>query len=373
DENGTEVAKVAVTVDGTWQKRGHSSKIGVVFVISVATGEILDYEVKSLVCYECRAREHMDRDSEEYKAWKASHTNCHINHSTSSEDMEASAAVEMFGRSVEKLHLKYTTFVGDGDSSSFWSSARSHDCKIWRQISCSQRGVWGHVQKRMGTALRKKLADGKGVAGKGRLTDKVINRIQNYYGNAIRENCGNLQGMKESIKAIQCHMIVDEDMSLKKQHRHCPKDKDTWCKFWADMHNKTNTYDNSKRLPAVFMKELDPIFKRLSDNALLSRCLQGFTQNQNESVNSQLWSRCSKTTFVGVRKVQIAVCETVAVFNTGAASKAVIMDLSGVNPGQSMLKALRDQDKRRIVTAGRKVSVKYRTQRKILWAKRKSK
>ncbi|CAH3114455.1 unnamed protein product, partial [Pocillopora meandrina] len=356
-------------------EKGHSSKIGVVFVISVATGEILDYEVKSLVCYECRAREHMDRDSEEYKAWKASHTNCHINHSTSSEDMEASAAVEMFGRSVEKLHLKYTTFVGDGDSSSF----EAMTAKFGDKYPVVKEECVGHVQKRMGTALRKfkkemkgrKLADGKGVAGKGRLTDKVINRIQNYYGNAIRENCGNLQGMKESIKAIQCHMIVDEDMSLKKQHRHCPKGKDTWCKFWADMHNKTNTYDNSKRLPAVFMKELDPIFKRLSDNALLSRCLQGFTQNQNESVNSQLWSRCSKTTFVGVRKVQIAVCETVAVFNTGAASKAVIMDLSGVNPGQSMLKALRDQDKRRIVTAGRKVSVKYRTQRKILRAKRK--
>ena len=64
DENGTEVAKVAVSVDGTWQKRGHSSKIGVVFIISVATGEILDYEVKSLVCHECRARNHMDKDSE---------------------------------------------------------------------------------------------------------------------------------------------------------------------------------------------------------------------------------------------------------------------------------------------------------------------
>ena len=43
DENGTELAKVAVSVDGTWQKRGHSSKIGVVFVISVATGEILEF------------------------------------------------------------------------------------------------------------------------------------------------------------------------------------------------------------------------------------------------------------------------------------------------------------------------------------------
>ena len=45
EEEGTRVAKVAVSVDGTWQKRGHSSKIGVVFVISIRTGKILDYEV----------------------------------------------------------------------------------------------------------------------------------------------------------------------------------------------------------------------------------------------------------------------------------------------------------------------------------------
>ena len=41
--------------------------------------------------------------------------------------------------------------------------------------------------------------------------------------------------------------------------------------------------------------------------------------------------------------MRIAVCETVTVFNTGAANKAVIMDLSGVNPGRSMLKAMRQQ------------------------------
>ena len=35
------IALVSVTVDWTWQKRGHSSKIGVVFIISVDTGEIL--------------------------------------------------------------------------------------------------------------------------------------------------------------------------------------------------------------------------------------------------------------------------------------------------------------------------------------------
>ena len=56
EEEGEEkVAHVSVTVDGTLQKRGNSSKIGVVFVISVETGEILDYEVKSLFCHGCKA------------------------------------------------------------------------------------------------------------------------------------------------------------------------------------------------------------------------------------------------------------------------------------------------------------------------------
>ena len=40
--NGQKATKVAVSIDGTWQKRGHSSKIGVVFAVSVRTGEVLD-------------------------------------------------------------------------------------------------------------------------------------------------------------------------------------------------------------------------------------------------------------------------------------------------------------------------------------------
>ena len=47
--NGQKTTKVAVSMDGTWQKRGHSSKIGVVFAVSVRIGEVLDYEVKSLI------------------------------------------------------------------------------------------------------------------------------------------------------------------------------------------------------------------------------------------------------------------------------------------------------------------------------------
>lgn len=51
----------------------------------------------------------------------------------------------------------------------------------------------GHVQKRVGSRLRKLklkykgklLADGKPITGPGRLTDRVIDTLQNYYGLAI--------------------------------------------------------------------------------------------------------------------------------------------------------------------------------------------
>ena len=50
----------------------------------------------------------------------------------------------------------------------------------------------------MGSRLREckkkmrwtKLKDGLAVGGKNRLTDKVINKIQNYYGQAIHGNIG---------------------------------------------------------------------------------------------------------------------------------------------------------------------------------------
>ena len=54
----------------------------------------------------------------------------------------------------------------------------------------------GHIQKRMGNALRtlkkdykgRKLSDCKTVGGKGRLTKERIDSFQRYYGKAIREN-----------------------------------------------------------------------------------------------------------------------------------------------------------------------------------------
>ena len=53
DEVSDDVVDAAVSFDGTWAKRGFTSLTGVVFVISVDTGEVLDYHVLSKECRKC--------------------------------------------------------------------------------------------------------------------------------------------------------------------------------------------------------------------------------------------------------------------------------------------------------------------------------
>ena len=137
-----DIANVAVTVDGTWQKKGHSSKIGVIFVISVDTGEILDHEFKSLFCHECKAHNNDDKESDKHKKWKDAHKKrCGINHEGSSEEMEAVAAVQIFSRSIETRKLRYTTFVGYGYSSSFGCVKEALGKNLAQPIRSKKRNV----------------------------------------------------------------------------------------------------------------------------------------------------------------------------------------------------------------------------------------
>ena len=54
EQAADDILDVAVTFDGTWAKRGFPSLTGVVFVISVDTGEVtLDYHVLSKACQNC--------------------------------------------------------------------------------------------------------------------------------------------------------------------------------------------------------------------------------------------------------------------------------------------------------------------------------
>ena len=350
--------------------------MGVVFILSVATGEVLDYVVKSLRCHECVTHNTRYRnDVSGFNTWYEGYKHkCSINHVGSSGSMETSGAIDIFLRSIVKRSLMYNIFVGDGDS----------DCFGKVSVECAKLGIGyeiikeecvGHIQKRLGTALRElkrklrgiKLADGKTVGGRNRLTDHIIDKMQNFYGEAIRANSGNLQAMKNAIWAIFYHMIRSDDSSLSEQHKYCPHNG--WCKFWAD---KTN-YLEDKRLPSVFLKELKPIFMRLTNDDLLSRCLNGLTQNQNESINGILWSKCPKTKFCSKTKVELAVSETICQFNAGSIEDSALHDMYGYNATTNMLESLQIIDKERIRHAAKKITEKARLERRKRRSKSKSK
>ena len=252
--------------------------------------------------------------------------------------METQSGVEMFLRSIKTRNLRYTVYVGDGDSSCY---AKVHDAcfdKYGASYAALKEECVGHIQKRMGSDLReykrknkgRKLNDGKPVGVIGRLTDAFIDRIHNNYGEAIRNN-SDVPSMKNAIMAIYHHMIKDDNLSLVQQHKYYPKTPSTRCKYSLDKLYDNGTYSENCRLPTVFKPELKHLFERLSDEERLKRCIQSLTQNQNESVNNILWTLCTKRTF----------CD----------AKTHVLQNCSCDPKVKMLTSLRKENEQRITHA----------------------
>ncbi|GFU90322.1 uncharacterized protein TNCV_4947041 [Trichonephila clavipes] len=89
-----------VSVDGTWQRRGHMSLNGCVSVISIDTGKILDLEIMTQYCKMCELNVKREHVCSNYKG--------------SSGNMEAVGAFRIFERSLIKRDLQYTEYYGDG-------------------------------------------------------------------------------------------------------------------------------------------------------------------------------------------------------------------------------------------------------------------
>ena len=63
------------------------------------------------------------------------------------------------------------------------------------------------------------ISDGKEIGrGKGRLTDKVINTIQNHYGMAIQQNTNNFYAIKKAGTAALHHSTTNEDPEKRHQY-----------------------------------------------------------------------------------------------------------------------------------------------------------
>ncbi|GFT72445.1 uncharacterized protein TNCV_1625031 [Trichonephila clavipes] len=261
---------LTVSGDGTWKTRGYSSLIGVCTVIGAETFKVLDREVLSSFCKGC----------DSYKGVKFG--------------IKYNKCKERIRFHVEKIILALL------------------------KIECV-----GHVQKRMGTRLRKlklvyskkKLSDGKTIGGKGRLTNSLIDKLAHYYGNTIRCNSTSVKEMRKAIWAVWGHSCSTDDEPM---HWFCPTNPNTWY---------------------------------LSHPALLKKCLGGKTQNPNESLNSLIWKFCPKTIGSSLQIAEIAENLATSVFNEGNQILITILEKFGLKISRNVCVSLAERDNRRIFTS----------------------
>ena len=105
----------------------------------------------------------------------------------------------------------------------------------------------------------------------------------------------------------------------------------------------------------------------------MNRCLQGLTQNQNESLNGVLWSICPKNIFCRWKTVESAAREAINQFNVSALASAELLSSLSINPGSNMMHEIGKENTRRINAAAKKVTGKARVNRQRLRSKKKNK
>ncbi|KAL7290650.1 hypothetical protein TKK_0015411 [Trichogramma kaykai] len=359
---------ITVSGDGTWRKRGFFSLYGIVTLIGYKVGKIVDYTVQSKYCKACEYwKKHAD--SEKYAEWLEAHKlERNVNHEGSSGKMEIDSAVEMFKRS-EKLHkVRYAKYIGDGDAKTFKGII---DSKPYKKFNVVKKECVDHVQKRMGTRLRNLNKNNKGLAGKGKLTGKLIDELSIYYGLAIRRNSDSVEKMKNEIWASIFHKLSTDD---EPQHDRCPPGEDSWYSWQqAKATNSLDQYTHKPALSDEVFEAIKPIYEDLSSEDLLTRCTGGYTQNNNECFNSTVWALAPKTMTSGKTVPDMATNIAVSIYNDGFSTIMSILEVMGMKIRPNSYNFCLEVDAKRIEKAENSLSEAVKEARIMSRSTRKNK
>ncbi|KAL8610518.1 hypothetical protein ACOMHN_060438 [Nucella lapillus] len=123
---------------------------------------------------------------------------------------------------------------------------------------------------------------------------------------------------------------------------------------------------HTKSLLLDVAEAIRPVYERLSDMTLLSRCLHGRTQNDNECFHSLLWNLCPKVRWAGHRTVQTSLALAVQTFNKGASTCTDFLKKIDITPSQSVIDSVERRDIQRVKDASRKSSVREKKRRKTI-------
>ncbi|XP_059169653.1 uncharacterized protein LOC131951318 [Physella acuta] len=366
---GADTLDLTVSFDGTWHKRGHTSKHGLGVVIETTTGLAVDFHVMSTHCPLCSTtgRTKKSESLAAYQEWYEDHkADCNINHTGSSGLMEAEAAKTMWKRSQDN-GLRYTKFVSDGDCKTYNEllSLSPYDVPITKE-ECTN-----HVSKRLGTALRNLVAaeakNGRTIGGRkaGSLTQAKMNLLQRYYKKAVASKCSNVEELRKKIFMSFYHAASSDEVP---NHHDCPTGVQSWC-FWQRAMALGQTPPSHAGKSSCFLSEVvaekvKPIYERLTSDSLLERCLSGMTQNANESIHAKIWARIPKHIFVSKKRVEVGTALSIAEFNSGSVGLHQFLENIGCKVGGVTLKKGKKRDILRVSKAEKKEGIEAKRRRK---------
>ena len=104
--------------------------------------------------------------------------------------------------------------------------------------------------------------------------------------------------------------------------------------------------------PGLF--KIKPVFERLASGEILKKCLDGFTQNQNEALHGTIWKRAPKDCHHEPKSVLTAIAVSVAVFNESVHRR--ILEALSMVPGDHLQLAITKEDNERVERANRAAS-----------------
>jgi hypothetical protein len=141
---------------------------------------------------------------------------CKKKHEGRGGGMEGAGVLNIFNLSLHTRGVGDTKYLGDGDCKAYQRVVAGKP--YGPNIAVTKLECIGHMQKRIGTRLKrlvsertgKKLHDNKTVGGKGRPTQSQIHKLQNFYGLAIRRNVNNLEVMKRAVWATFFSKVVNK-------------------------------------------------------------------------------------------------------------------------------------------------------------------
>ena len=86
--------------DGTWQKRGRSSLVGLVSCISAISLKVIDFEIMRKTCKKCQVLCKLMENCERYQSFEGH--KCDKNHEGSASLMEVAGTRPLFNHSIAK-------------------------------------------------------------------------------------------------------------------------------------------------------------------------------------------------------------------------------------------------------------------------------